>query len=66
MIAKLILNLLFPNASEGIILLQINSISIIFSLYSQTLNGILQGIGKTKVPVISSVIGVILETLCVI
>ena len=62
--AKLILNILFPNASSGALLLQINSISIIFSLLSQTVNGILQGIGKTKIPVISSIIGVIFKLIC--
>ena len=62
--AKLILNMLFPNASSGALLLQINSISIIFSLLAQTVNGILQGIGKTKIPVISSIIGVIFKLIC--
>ena len=63
-LAKPILYILFPNASDGVILLQINSISILFSLYSQTINGILQGIGKTKIPVISSAIGVIFKLIC--
>ena len=62
--AKLILKILFPNASSGVLLLQINSISIIFSLLAQTVNGILQGIGKTNIPVISSVLGLIVKLIC--
>lgn len=62
--AKLILQILFPNASSGVLLLQINSISIFFSLLAQTINGILQGIGKTNIPVISSTLGVIVKLIC--
>lgn len=62
--AKIILNILFPNASSGVLLLQINSISIIFSLLAQTINGILQGIGKVNVPVIASILGVITKLIC--
>lgn len=62
--AKLILKILFPNASSGVLLLQINSVSIIFSLLAQTVNGILQGIGKTNIPVISSVLGLIVKLVC--
>jgi len=47
-----------------VLLLKINSISIIFSLLAQTINGILQGIGKINVPVISSLLGVIVKLLC--
>ncbi len=54
-----ILNLLFPNANNGAILLQINSISIIFTMLAQTINGILQGIGKIKTPVVAFSIGMI-------
>ena len=62
--SKLILNVLFPNASQGVLLLQINSISIFFALLSQTINAILQGIGKTKIPVISSALGVGVKLIC--
>ena len=62
--AKFILNTLFPNASSGVLLLQINSISIIFSLLAQTINGILQGIGKINIPVISSTMGVVTKLIC--
>ena len=56
-----ILNLLFPNASGGAELLKYNSISIIFMLMAQTVNAILQGIGKVKVPAISFGIGMIFK-----
>lgn len=55
--AKPILNLLFPNANSGVVLLQINSISIIFAVIAQTINGVLQGIGKNNIPAISFLIG---------
>ena len=57
--AKPILNLLFPNASNGAILLQINSISVIFMVFAQTINSILQGIGKMNIPAISFFIGMV-------
>lgn len=62
--AKPILNLLFPNASNGEILLKINSISIIFTLLAQTINSILQGLGKVNIPVYSFLIGMILKFIC--
>ena len=62
--ADFILEILFPNANNGVILLQINSISIVFSLLAQTINGVLQGIGKTNIPVISSTLGVIVKLIC--
>ena len=43
-----ILNILFPNAMEGAYMLQISSIEIIPLVLIQTVNGALQGIGKTK------------------
>jgi len=56
-----ILNLLFPNANSGAILLQINSISIFFAMLSQTINGVLQGIGKGNIPLISFSIGIMFK-----
>ena len=43
-----IINLLFPNANKGGELLKIASISIIFCGLSQTITGILQGIGEVN------------------
>lgn len=48
-----ILNLLFPNASSGETILQISSLTIIFTILDQTINGALQGYGKLMVPTIS-------------
>lgn len=48
-----ILNLLFPNASSGEVVLQISSLTIIFTILDQTINGALQGYGKLMVPAIS-------------
>lgn len=62
--AEPILNLLFPNANNGTLLLKINSISIFFACLSQTINGILQGIGKIKLPVIALSIGMICKFIC--
>lgn len=61
--SELILKILFPNASGGATLLRINSISVVFSMLAQTLNGILQGIGKVNVPAIAFFVGMILKFL---
>ncbi len=54
-----ILNLLFPKATNGSLLLQMSAITIIFSVLSQTINGALQGLGKIMTPAITSTIGLI-------
>lgn len=59
LLSQQILNLLFPNASSGTLLLQISAITIIFAVLAQTVNGALQGLGKIMVPAISSLIGLI-------
>ena len=59
--AEPIINLLFPNATEGAFLLQIFSWTIIFAVLMQTTNGALQGLGKIKVPAITSFIGVMVK-----
>ena len=56
-----ILNFLFPNANSGATLLQINAISILFSMLSQTVNGVLQGIGKSNIPLIAFSIGIVFK-----
>ena len=48
-----ILNLLFPNASDGTVILQISALTILFTILDQTINGALQGYGKLKIPAIS-------------
>lgn len=59
-----IFELLFPRAIEGSELLKLSSISIIFLLLTQTINGILQGIGKNNIPLIASIVGIIAKILC--
>ena len=61
--AQQILTLLFPNANSGTALLQINAISIFFAMLAQTINGILQGIGKSNVPLIAFSISMICKFL---
>ena len=57
--ADIILKILFPNASDGAMLLRINSFSILFAMLAQTINGALQGIGKSNIPAISFFIGMV-------
>ena len=61
--SKQILNILFPNANSGYMLLKLNSISIFFMMTSQTINGILQGIGKSNIPLIAYIFGAIIKFL---
>lgn len=56
-----ILNLLFPKASDGTVILQISSLTILFTILDQTINGALQGYGKLKIPTISLGIGVLVK-----
>ena len=56
-----ILNLLFPNANSGTELLQINAISILFAMLAQTINGILQGVGKSNIPLLGFSIGMLIK-----
>lgn len=59
MYAKEILLLLFPFASDGGVLLAIMSFTIIITLVEQTINGVLQGFGKVKTPVVALTIGIV-------
>ena len=59
--AKPILELLFPNQPDGDFLLQISSISIVFIMLGQTVNAVLQGLGKTFVPAISLGVGILIK-----
>ena len=56
-----ILDLLFPNAPEGAIIMQVSALTIIFTVLEQTVNGALQGIGKIMTPAIALLIGVALK-----
>ena len=59
--SKEILTFLFPNASEGAMYLKINSISIIFMIMAQTVNAILQGMGKVNIPAINFGVGMVFK-----
>lgn len=59
--AKPIFLLLFPKASDGYSVFALATFGIIFSLLTQTINGILLGLGKNKIPVISAFIGLIVK-----
>ena len=59
--AKQILQMLFPNASDGSFIYQISAISIIFTAICQTICGALQGLGKVFTPVISFSAGIIVK-----
>ena len=54
-----IFSILFPNASDGSYLLKLSALGIIFSMITQTINAILQGLGNNKIPVYSSLIGAV-------
>lgn len=56
-----IIELLFPKATAGSLLLQMSAITIIFSVLAQTINGALQGLGKVMTPAITSTIGLIIK-----
>ena len=56
-----ILKLLFPNQSNGAIVLQISAVSIIFIVLEQTISGVLQGLGKVIVPAIALTVGVVIK-----
>lgn len=56
--AQPILNLLFPNANEGAFIFQMSASATIFVVLEQTVNGALQGLGKSLVPAIALSIGV--------
>lgn len=62
--AEQILNLLYPNANQGVLVLQICSFTIIFTILDQTINGALQGFGKVFVPAIALGCGCLTKLVC--
>ena len=58
-----IIQMLFPSASDGGMLLTVGGISIIFLALCQTSTGILQGIGHIKVPVVGAILGAITKVI---
>ena len=59
--AQPILNLLYPNANQVALLLQLIAVSVIFSILDQTINGALQGFGNVMVPAIALGIGCVVK-----
>lgn len=59
--AQPIINLIFPNATSGAVLLQISAFTVIFSMLAQTANGALQGLGRIAIPAISGLAGLIVK-----
>lgn len=57
--SKEIFCILFPNAIDGDVLLKLAAFGIVFSMLTQTINAILQGLGNNKVPVYASLVGLI-------
>lgn len=61
MFSNEILHILFPNACLGAEMLKLSSVSIIFVVLTQTVNGVLQGMGKNYTPVLGLGIGFIIK-----
>lgn len=62
--AEPILKLLFPMQSQGTVVLQIVSLTIISIALIQTVNSALQGMGKIVIPAVSLLIGVVAKLIC--
>lgn len=60
-LAQPILNLIYPTASDGASILMLYSISMIFIALSQTINGGLYGLNKTKTPAIALAVGALIK-----
>ena len=56
-----ILNLIYPNAPDGGIVLKLSSIAMIFVALSQTINGGLYGLNKPLVPAVALAMGAIVK-----
>lgn len=59
--AEDILKILFPNASDGSIMLKYSSITIIIAIMSQTINSYLQGMHKMSIQIVSISVGCIIK-----
>lgn len=58
-----IIVMLFPHETSGGSLLIVGSVSIIFLALCQTATGVLQGIGRLKIPVIGAILGAITKVI---
>ena len=59
--AQPIIDLIFPNAPAGAVLLQISSFTVVLSVLAQTANGALQGLGKIMIPAVSGFLGLVVK-----
>ena len=62
-LANQILTMIYPNASDGAIVLQVASIAMIFNALNQTINGSLYGLNLQKTTAIALGIGVLVKTI---
>lgn len=62
-LAEPILKMIYPTASDGALILQIGSITMIFTALNQTINGGLYGLNLPRVPVAAFTMGVIAKTI---
>lgn len=60
-LARPILSLVFQGMSDGWQLMQILSVAALFIIIAQTSTGILNGIGKTVLPVVAMVVGCVVK-----
>lgn len=62
-LASPVLKMIYPSASDGALILQLSSISMIFTALNQTVNGGLYGLNLPKVPVAALGVGVVAKTI---
>ena len=56
-----ILQMFYPTAPDGMYLMMLLSIAMVFTGFNQTMSGSLQGIGKTLIPMFALLIGAIIK-----
>lgn len=60
-LANQILNLIYPNAPDGAMIMRLSAISMVFIALSQTINGGLYGLNKVLTPAIALSIGAVIK-----
>ena len=60
-LANQILNLIYPNAPDGAVILMLSSVAMIFVALSQTINGGLYGLNKMITPAVALLIGAVIK-----
>ncbi len=63
-LAEPILELIYPNASDGALIFTLVAPTVFFSAMSQTIYGALQGMGKIYVPALSVLLGGVVKVIC--